>query len=160
MSPRAQQPPATRISIAELPPGEGRDLPHNGYNPAECTKAREKGYNPIDVRWEKGQRRVDLVGQGLIIGSVVLRPDQMSAYEAEVRLYKETRPVDRPPTAITDSLKDKLADIVPGKLGNLLQGKPRPVENPPDLVKKLTQPAPGPESAIAEDIAKLLKGEK
>lgn len=159
MPPRTQQPTPIRITIAELPPGEGRKLPHNGYLPEEIAAAQQKGYIPVDVRWEAGQHRVDLVGQGLLIGSVILNPNQMSAYEAEVKLYKETRPIERAPAALTESIIDRLAtDFLPGKLAAKLQNAPRTQEHaPPDPVKRLTQPKGEVELAIASEIQKLME---
>lgn len=158
MPPRHEPTPQIREPVANLPPGEGRTLPHNGYAPSDIAAAQAKGYVVIDVRWEQGQRRVDLIGQGLIIGSVILRPDQMTAYEAEVRLYKESRPVERPPAALTDNILDRLADIRPGKLVAVLQGAPtRPAPPPMNPVKRLTQPTGADETEIAAEVRRLME---
>lgn len=149
--------PLIRITIDQLPPGEGRTLPHNGYLPVDIAAAQAKGYIPMDVRWEKGQQRVDLIGQGLIIGSVVLNDLQMTAYESEVKLYKETRPVDKPPSQLTGSIIDRIADIIPGKLGAKLLGRPQHADRaPPDPVKKLTEPKGDTERALADEIRNLM----
>jgi hypothetical protein len=159
MPPRMPAPLPQRTPIADLPPGEGRQLPHNGYIAAEIEAARARGYTPVDIRWEKGQQRVDLIGQGLIIGSVVFNEAQMTAYEAEVRLYKETRPVEKPPIALTESVKDRLAEIgKTGKLATKLQHAPEPTTDVrPDPVKRALKPRGQAEETIAADIRKLME---
>jgi hypothetical protein len=152
--------PLIRIAIDALPPGEGRTLPHNGYLPQDLAAAEAKGYKPVDVRWEKGQHRVDLIGQGIIIGSVVLNPMQMDAYESEVRLYKEVRPVEKPPSQLTGTIQDRLADFIPGKLAAKLQAQPATAgSSPQDPVRKLTEPKGEAELALADEVKQLMENQ-
>jgi hypothetical protein len=129
---KVEQPPVNRV--VSLPKAKsGAFLPHNGLRADEEASALELGYELIDVRFEEGQRAVDLTLRGLRIGTVVLSDDGMRAFELEVRLYKEQRTNDTKATPLSSDVIDVLAGINPStKFQALL---------PPSAARETASPA-------------------
>lgn len=156
MPPRTPASTPTFNRVAGLPPGSGRPLPHNGLNAEEMADAIRLGYKPVDVRFEAGQQAVDLMSQGITIGTVFFNDMQMKAFEIQARLYKEQRSVAAVPLELSEDVVDQLASIGTSKIANLMAKKPIS----PDLVKAVSVPEPDTEVdfALQDAVRKALEG--